>query len=52
MSPSMCVLLFAEAFAWLCLSRKDYPDASDGWDFRRHWPQQAAAMMRAFCEKR
>ncbi len=48
MAPSTCVLLFAEAFAWLCLRRKKYPDSSDIWDFRRIWPQQASEIMKAF----
>jgi hypothetical protein len=48
MAPSTCVLLFAEAFAWLCLSRRKFPESSDIWDFRRIWPQQASEIMRVF----
>jgi hypothetical protein len=29
-----------EAYAWLCLRRKDYPDHADVWDFRRNWARE------------
>ena len=30
------------AFDWLCQRRRDYPDHSDVWDFRRHWLREKA----------
>lgn len=33
-----------QAFEWLCLRRKAYPDHADVWDFRRHWAQEKARL--------
>ena len=30
------------AYDWLCRRRRDYPDHSDVWDFRRHWVREKA----------
>jgi hypothetical protein len=33
-----------EAFEWLCIRRKEYPDRADVWDFRRNWAPEKARL--------
>jgi hypothetical protein len=34
------------AYAWLCGARREFPDSSDIWNFRRNWPDEKAMIRR------
>jgi hypothetical protein len=42
--------IFADAYQWLCQSRKNHPPSSDIWNFRRCWNEQAEAIIEDFTE--
>ncbi len=42
--------LFADAFQWLCHSRKNHPPSSDIWDFRRYWGDTGDAVIKEFAD--
>jgi hypothetical protein len=38
MDDVMAEPVLAQAYAWLCRQRRDYPPDADIWTFRRRWP--------------